>query len=209
MAPIEVPTSSGAISLVAKGIQVVGWADSVWTLGAEGFGGYAATARSGRRGITSYRGVAVASMSGRLLLDGWTLGRSVAPMCRALEAVASPSGKRELTPPQAVLVTGSVPLVGKYWVIASLTPGDKVLLRNSDGSRMRQDYEVVLVEPPEDNIILLKGKKYTSRLHDTPLRIASTQLGRASKWKDLKDAKGKRFRNSKQKLRVGTIVLLP
>lgn len=205
---------TGQVSLQApNGQRVVGWAPSPWLLDAEQFGGYAASERTARRGKVDYVGVGARSMSGTLLLDGWSSGRSVAPDVRALLAMASPSGPRELTPPQPVFVTGTVELQARWWVIATLTPGrengSEVALRSSDGAAMRRSFGVVLVSQPTDAVLLTNGKRYTSRAGDTPLRVASTQLGKAARWKELRDAKGARFKDPKKRLKVGSIVILP
>lgn len=215
--------NSGQVSLQApSGARVVGWVASPWLLDAEQFGGHVASDRTARRGTTDYVGVGSVSMSGTITLDGWGEGLSVAQQVRDLRAMASPSGPRELTPPQPVFVTGTVEVPNRWWVIArdGLTPrrenGSDVALRARDGAALRRAYDVVLLGGtvnPNDvvkgAVLLTNGKRYTSRAGDTPLRIASTQLGKASRWKELRDAKGKAFRDPKKRLKVGAIVRLP
>lgn len=202
--------STGAVMLrSAKGATVLGWAPKPWKLDAGAFGGYGTVARPARRARTAYIGVDVVSMSGTLLLDGWSIQRSVAPMRRILQAMASPSGPNGLTPPQAVEVTGCVELPSRWWVIASLEAGDNTLLRPSDGSLLRQDYSVVLVPPPVDAVVLTGSKRYTTRKGDTALRIAATQLGKASRARELKLTNGQRIRDVRRVLKTGTTILLP
>jgi hypothetical protein len=205
---------SGQICLTtSQGVEVVGWAPAPWLLDAEQFGGYAQTNRTARRGIVNYEGVDAVSMSGTILLDGWGSRAPVSQQVRDLRAMASPSGPRELTPPAPVYVTGTVEVPRRWWVIASLTPGresgSEVALRASDGVALRRAYAVVLVQPPTDAVLLTNGKRYTSRAGDTPLRVASTQLGKASRWKELKTSAGKRFKDPKKRLKVGSTVILP
>lgn len=213
--PVPIGAESGQVSLWGGlgRAQVIGWVASPWLLDAEQFGGYAGSDRTARRGKTDYVGVGAVSMSGTIILDGWGAQVSVAQQVRDLRAMASPSGPRELKPPQPVFVTGTVEAPNRWWVIASLTPGrepgSEVALRASDGAALRRTYAVVLVTPPTDSVLLTNGRRYTTRAGDTPLRIAATQLGEASRWKELRDAKGKAFKDPKRKLKVGTIVRLP
>ncbi len=214
-APIQIGAESGQVSLWAGPgkAQVIGWVGSPWLLDEGQFGGYAATARTARRGVTSYEGVDAVSMSGTILLDGWGSGAPVSEQVRNLRAMASPSGARELTPPPPVYVTGTVEVSARWWVIASLTPGresgSEVALRPSDGVALRRSYAVMLVQPPTDAVLLTNGKRYVVRAGDSPLRVAATQLGKASRWKELKTADGKRFKDPKKKLKTGTVVILP
>lgn len=208
--------NSGQVCLQApSGARVIGWVPSPWVLDAEQFGGHVASERTARRGTTDYIGVGPVSMSGTIVLDGWGESVSVAQQVRDLRAMASPSGPRELTPPQPVFVTGTVEVPHRWWVIAQggLVPrrenGPDIALRASDGAALRRAYDVVLLQPPTDAVLLTNGKRYTSRAGDTPLRIASTQLGKASRWKELRDAKGKAFRDPKKRLKVQTVVILP
>ena len=210
------PANSGQVSLATSGgTEVVGWVASPWLLDAEQFGGYTPSDRTARRGTTDYTGVGAVSMSGTVILDGWGDRLSVAQQVRDLRAMASPSGPRELTPPQAIFVTGTVEVPNRWWVIAQggLTPrrenGSDVALRASDGAALRRAYDVVLLQPPTDAVVLTNGKRYTSRAGDTPLRVASTQLSAAKRWKELRDAKGKEFRDPKKRLKVGSVVILP
>lgn len=212
----RLPANSGQVCLQApSGARVVGWVASPWMLDAEQFGGHVASDRTARRATTDHVGVGPVSMSGTVILDGWGQGLSVAQQVRDLRAMASPSGPRELTPPQPVFVTGTVEVPNRWWVFAQggLTPrrenGSDIALRASDGAALRRAYDVVLLQPPTDAILLTNGKRYTSRAGDTPLRIASTQLGKASRWRELRDAKGKALRDPKKRLPVQTVVILP
>ncbi len=213
--PVDITADSGMVSLWAGPgrAQVIGWAPSPWLLDEGQFGGYAQTARTARRGITNYEGVDAVSMSGTILLDGWADGAPVSQQVRNLRAMASPSGPRELTPPAPVFVTGTVEMPKRWWCIATFTPGrengSQVALRASDGVALRRSYDIVLVQPPSDAVLLTNGKRYVSRAGDTPLRVASTQLGKAERWKELRDTRGKAFKDPKKKLKVGTIVRLP
>lgn len=205
---------SGQVCLQSpSGARVVGWVDSPWLLDAEQFGGYVASDRTARRGKIDYAGVGAVSMSGTIILDGWGAGLSVAQQVRDLRAMASPSGPRELTPPSAVYVSGTVESPNRWWCISTLTPGrengSEVALRASDGAALRRSYAVTLVTPPIDAVVLTNGKRYTSRAGDNPLRIAATQLGKSSRWRELRDSHGKAFRDPKRRLPVGTIVRLP
>lgn len=212
--PVDVGAESGQVSLrTIMNVQVIGWVDSPWLLDAGQFGGYAQTPRTARRGVTNYAGVDAVSMSGTVILDGWADLAPVSQQVRNLRAMASPSGPRELTPPQPVYVTGTVEVPNRWWVISSLTPGREngsdVALRASDGVALRRSYDVVLVQQPTDSVLLTNGHRYTTRAGDTPLRVASTQLEKASRWKELKDAKGKHFKDPKKKLPVPSTVILP
>jgi hypothetical protein len=202
--------SSGAVLLQSgKGKQVIGWAVKPWRLEAGAFGGYGTVTRTARRARTAYSGVDVVSMSGTLLLDGWVQQKAVAPMRRHLQEMASPSGPRELTPPQAVFVTGCVELPGRWWVISSLEPGDQTLLRPSDGVLLRQDFAITLVPPPIDGIIVMNGKRYVTRKGDTAQKVAAAQLGKASRAREIKLANGKTIRDVRRVLKTGTILVLP
>jgi hypothetical protein len=203
--------STGAVMLrSAKGATVLGWAPAgPWKFQPGAFGGYGTVARTARRARTAYTGVDAVSMSGTLLLDGWSQQKAVAPMRRHLQAMASPSGPQELTPPQAVFVTGCVELPGRWWVIASLEAGDVTLLRPTDGVLLRQNFEIVLVPPPVDGVIAMNGKRYVTRKGDSTQRVASTQLGKASRAREIKLTNGKPVRDVRRVLPVGTVLILP
>lgn len=201
---------SGMVGFVTqKGDEVVCWINGVAKPLAGAYGGYGSTQRTGRRARTTYQGVDVAGMTIPILLDGWAARKTVAPDIRSLKAMASPSGIGELTPPQPVFVTGTVPTPNQWWVIQALEPGDNIRLRESDDAILRHDFVVTVVVPPEDGIIITSGKRYTVRPGDTLTSIASRQLGKASRWREITSAKtGKHFRDPTY-IKVGQIVKLP
>jgi hypothetical protein len=208
--PIDVPANTGLVSFYSPtGIQVIGWCDGPWTMTPEQYGGYASVDRTARRAVTVYQGVGQVGMAGSILLDGWSDQRAVTADCRNLEQMASPRGPGELSPPGSVRVTGSVPLPNRWWCIASLDPGDKVMLRASDGVRLRQSYEVVLVAPPTDAIIVTSGRRYVVRKGDTAQRVAASQLGKASRAREIRTADGKTIRDVRRVLPTGMILTLP
>lgn len=208
LGPVTEP-SSGKVGFVTQaGVEVVCWVNGVAKPLAGAFGGYGSTARTGRRARTTYPGVDVSGMTIPILLDGWASRTSVAPDIRKLKAMASPSGEGELTPPQPVFVTGTVPAPNTWWVIQSLEPGDNIKLRDGDDAILRHDFVVTVIDPPDDGIIITNGKRYTVRPGDTLISIASRQLGKASRWREITTTSGAKIRTPTN-IKVGQIVRLP
>lgn len=201
---------SGMVGFVTqKGVMVQAWVNGVAKPLGGGYGGYGSTQRTGRRARTTYQGVDVQGMTIPVLLDGWATRTSVGPDVRNLKAMASPSGADDLTPPQPVFVTGTVPMPNDWWVIQALEPGDNIRLRDGDDAILRHDFIVTVVTPPEDGIITTNGKRYTVRPGDTLTSIASRQLGQASRWREITSAKtGKHFRDPTY-IKPGQVVRLP
>lgn len=208
LGPVTEPPSGMVGFVTQAGAEIICWINGVAKPLAGAFGGYGSTARTSRRARTSYRGVDVSGMVIPVLLDGWAARKSVAPDIRQLKAMASPSGKGELTPPQPVFVTGTVPTPNEWWVIQSLEPGDNIKLRDGDDAILRHDFVVTVVEPPADGIIITSGKRYTVRPGDTLVSIAARQLGKASRWSEIRTSKGAKIRTPTN-IKVGQIVKLP
>jgi hypothetical protein len=198
----------GTVTIARGAMSVTGWVNGVAKPLDSQFGGYASTARTARRAATTYRGVDVAGMTIPILLDGWIEQRAVSADRRVLEGMASPSGLNDVTPPQPVFITGTVPTPNRWWVIQTLTVGDNIKLRATDGVCLRQDYVLTVIQAPVEAIILTNGKRYTVRKGDTLTSIAARQLGKASRWKEIKTDKGKSIRDPKS-VKAGQIVRLP
>jgi nucleoid-associated protein YgaU len=109
-----------------------------------------------------------------------------------------------------VYVVGAVlPMSERWWVIQSLEWGDNTRVSDTDSAtRLRQDAVVTMIEPPEDGVIITNGKRYTVRPGDTLTSIASRQLGKASRWREITDSKGRHIRDPKN-VKSGQIVKLP
>lgn len=203
----------GTVTIARGSTSVTGWVNGVAKALDSQFGGYASTARTARRAVTTYRGVDVEGMTIPILFDGWSAQVAVSPQRRALEAMASPSGKNDTTPPQPVFITGSVPTSNRWWVIQSLAPGDDIKLRASDGVCLRCDYILTVIQAPVDAVIILSGKRYTIRRGangqaESLTSVAARQLGKASRWKEIKTSTGKTIRDPKS-VKVGQVVRLP
>jgi hypothetical protein len=204
------PPSGKVAFYTQAGDGVMCWVNGVAKALPSTFGGYGSTQRTGRRARTTYQGVDVVGMTVPVLFDGWATRTSVNADVRKLGFMAQPSGPGELTPPQPVYVVGSVlPMTERWWVIQSLEWGDNMRRSPADDSRMlRQDAVVTLIQPPEDGVIITNGKRYTVRPGDTLHSIASRQLGKASRWRDITDSKGRKIRDAKS-IKPGQIVRLP
>jgi hypothetical protein len=203
-----VSTLLGTVTIARGSVAVTGWVNGVAKALDSQYGGYQSTARTARRATTTYHGVDVEGMTVPILFDGWVTQTAVTPQRRVLEGMASPSGTDDLTPPQPVFITGTVPMPNRWWVIQSLTPGDQILLRARDGVCLRQDYVVTVIQAPVESVILTNGKRYTVRRGDTLTSIAARQLGKASRWTEIKTDKGKAIRDPKS-VKPGQVVRLP
>lgn len=198
----------GQVTIARGSVSVTGWVNGVAKPLDSQFGGYTSTARTARRAVTVFGGVDVEGMSIPILFDGWLAQTAVTPQRRILEAMASPSGVNDVTPPQPVFITGTVPTPNRWWVIQSLAPGDDIKLRASDGVCLRQDYVLTVVQQPVDSVIITNGRDYLVRRGDTLTSIAARQLGNAKRWKEIKTDKGKAIRDPKS-VHVGQVVRLP
>lgn len=198
----------GQVTIARGSTAVTGWVNGVAKPLDSQFGGYVSTTRTARRAVTTFGGVDVEGMVIPVLFDGWLTQTAVSPQRRILEAMASPSGVNDVTPPQPIFITGTVPYPNRWWVIQSLAPGDDIRLRDSDGACLRQDYTLTVVQPPVVSIIVTNGKTYTVRRGETLTAIAARQLGNAKRWKEIKTDKGQAIRDPKS-VHVGQVVRLP
>mgnify|MGYP001825572614 CR=1 FL=1 len=148
-----------------------------------------------------------------VLLDGWGEGRSVEVEIAALTSIAVPRGGRRGLPAPVRLYGGAIPFSGLVFVIDGISFGSNVQV--AGGRRVRQDVTLSLVQRIEVDLALREadrrpkvktGYRIVTMPAGQSLRgLAATLLGSASRWRELRTIKGRRFASATVK--AGTCLL--
>jgi nucleoid-associated protein YgaU len=184
-----------------------------------GVGGWETVQRPRQVSMTIWQGTDPFELELVVMLDGWEPGvagggYSQEPALRALLAAARGDDESE---PSTWDIDGIPWLPADEWVLNSVEPGDTVLRRSSDFSRVRQDLTLAFVEyiPPEYLQLRAKARQgakskttvYTVKKGDTPASIARK---RRCKWTEIRDLnKDVITKGAKQALRVGSRLRVP
>jgi hypothetical protein len=171
--------------------------------------------RPRRRSTISYAGMRLHRLEVPLMFDGWISGASVeAPLIR-LEALAV-SRQGVKSEPSPIRIDGAgIPRKTLEWFIESLDFGTDVIV--SGGNRVRQDVRMRLVQKVDVALSMAEAdrrpkSKITYRKvrveRKTSLRrLAATVLGSSSRWKEIRDSRGRNFRTDTVK--AGTTLRIP
>jgi len=165
-------------------------------------------------GMTIWQGSNPCQVEINVILDGYAGGVSQEPAIR--ELLAAGRGDEE-SEPSTWSIDGIPWLPADEWVLNGVEPGDMVIRRTSDFSRVRQDLVLTFLEyvPPEYVQLRAKARQgakakttlYTVRRGDTPAVVARK---RRCKWTDIRDLnKAVVTKGAQQKLKVGSRIRVP
>lgn len=177
-------------------------------------GGWEIVTRPRQIAMTVWQGSNPCQLEVAVILDGYAAGVSQEPAIR--ELVAAGRGDEE-SEPSPWTIDGIPWLPADEWVLNAVEPGDRVIRRTSDFSRVRQDYVLTFLEyvPPEYVQLRAKARQgakakttsYTVKKGDTPASVARK---RRCKWTDIRDLnKTVVTKGAKQALRAGSRIRVP
>lgn len=177
----------------------------------DGYGGWTVIARNRNRGLTEWTGNNPVAIEITFLMDDWAAQKSVEQDMRDLERMAGIDlGMRE--PPKvhwdANAMHDNHEASQLLWVIEDLT-WDTNMSRNRDGETVRASGTMTLREFVGDVFIIGAAEKtYKVRKGDTLMSIAKKKLGKASRWKEIKNLNPGKVRDPRH-LKVGITLKLP
>jgi hypothetical protein len=193
--------------------------DRTVLLGAEapkisgGVGGWETVARPRQVGMTIWQGTEPYQLELPVLFDGFATGRSREPAIRELLAAARGDDESE---PSTWEIRGIPWLPADEWILNGAEPGDQVIRRNSDFSRIRQSYTLTFVEYVPPTYVQLRAKArqgakaktvmYRVRRGDTPASVARK---RRCKWTDLRTLNQSVITRANQSLKDGSRIRVP
>jgi len=204
------------LELTAPGLPPVG----CWRTGpivpSLGYGGHPIGARPKKKALTVWEGRQPFQMEVPILLD---LGGQLVEGLRAtLDRMATSVNGQKPPPVKIVSNRGKLPIPADIpetadWWIEDLKWGEEKR-RASDGELVRQEVAVTLLERIDDELFSTAPKivstrrahNYTVKKGDTLHSIAASQLGNATRWKEIADLNGIR---SDGQLKPGRIIHIP
>jgi LysM repeat protein len=186
-------------------------------------GGWAVLSRPKKSGFTAWEGYAPYQMTLSIMFDGLANDVSQESEYRALlRIMRQPVGKAEQ--PSPVRLSGPVPMTSTPWVIQSVEQEADSIIRREDGQIVRVAVAVNLLEYVEADVLVTlipspakkvnaktaaapgAGKTYTVKRGDTLSKIAQSQLGSWSRFREIATLNGIRDPN---RVSVGQVLRLP
>lgn len=180
-----------------------------------GVGGWEIVARPRQVSMTLWQGVEPYQVELSIMLDGLIGQLSQEPAIRELLAAGRGDDEAE---PSTWEIRGvpAVSAAADEWVLNSAEPGDTVLRRTNDFSRVRQSYALTFVEHVPAEYVQLRAKArqgargksalYTVRKGDTPASIARK---RRRKWTEIRDLNRSLHLKANTNLKDGTRIRVP
>lgn len=145
----------------------------------------------------------------------WADGAAVEAAIKRLEVMATPRHGTLKPPPPLTIQSGPVPRRDLEFYIETIEWTESIW----DGDlRLRQRFTLSLVQRVDVEVLLRKADRTPTkktakyRIEKLPKGInlkelAAIQLGDATRWREIKNAKGKSFRDYRQK--AGTVIKVP
>lgn len=183
--------------------------------------GWQENARPRKVGFPEWTGRGAPRLALGILLEGWADDADQEPAVRTLEKLTEPSPQSAGQPP-VVRVSGTgVPCSPQAeWVLEGIEFGD-VVARRADGRRVRQSVALTLMQYSEPEIAFADSasaraaqaatkaaRTITARAGDTMAKIAARELGKASRWQEIR-ALNPALKDPSREIKAGTKVKVP
>lgn len=183
--------------------------------------GWQENARPRKVGFAEWTGRGVPRLALGILLEGWAADEDQEPAIRTLEKLTEPSPQSSGQPP-VVRVSGiGVPCSPQAeWVLEGIEFGDLVA-RRADGRRVRQAATLTLMQFSEPEIAFADSasaraaqaaakaaRTISARSGDTMSKIAARELGKASRWQEIR-ALNPSLKDPSREIKADTKVKVP
>ena len=183
--------------------------------------GWQETPRPRQAGFSEWTGAGLRRMVLPLVLDGWSGEVDQEPFITNLLRWCEASPQSGGEPPRVRAAGDALPCApDDVWVVESLEFGD-VVVRRGDGHRLRQSLTLTLMEYEAATIALKPSaaaraaaaaaqgaRTISARDGDTPAKIAARELGKASRWTEIRDL-NTGLRTASRVIKAGTRVKVP
>lgn len=178
-----------------------------------GYGGWVEYARPKAIPFTIWEGGTARKQDISVMIDGFATGESVEADVELVKRLGRPPNQKDDTPPPVFRVFGPIHESGSRFVLEALEFG--AVIRDDDGTILRQELTLKLIEYVDPDEIRLRRKKaqkkiafgdpiiehhsqiYEAKKGDTLKKIAAKFYGDASRWKTLSELNNIRDPNKK------------